>query len=143
MNLSVFWLDSDRSRPAMGHHAHRLRRPRKAITARAVAAEVVGTFILVLTIVSAVVAASPASPIAGAAYGSLAVAAAGGLALAVAVAVLGPVSGAHLNPAVTLSLAVTRRFPWRNVPAYLASHLFGASPPRWQRGCSGVTGRET
>jgi MIP family channel proteins len=87
---------------------------------------VVGTFILVLTIANAVIAASLAKPIAGAAYGSLAVAAAGGLALAVAVAVLGPVSGAHLNPAVTLGLAVTRRFPWRNVPAYLASQLFGA-----------------
>ena len=125
MNLSVFWLDSNRSRPAMGHHVHRLRRPRHAITARAVVAEVVGTFILVLTITSAVIAASLANPIAGAAYGPLAVAASGGLALAVTAAVLGPVSGAHLNPAVTLGLAVIRRFAWRHVPAYLACQLLG------------------
>ncbi len=89
-------------------------------------AEVVGTFILVLTIASAVIGARLAMPIAGAPYGSLTVAVAGGLALAVTVAVLGPVSGAHLNPAVTVALAVNRRFSWRKVPAYLASQLVGA-----------------
>jgi len=127
MNLSVFWVDRTRPRPAMGHHFHRLRRrPRNAATARAVVAEVVGTFILVLTIASAVIGASLAKPIAGAPYGSLTVAVAGGLALVVAVAVLGPVSGAHLNPAVTLALAVNRRFSWKSVPVYLASQLGGA-----------------
>jgi aquaporin Z/aquaporin NIP len=74
----------------------------------------------------AVIGASLAKPIAGAPYGSLTVAVAGGLALAVTVAVLGPVSGAHLNPAVTLGLAVNRRFSWRYVPVYLASQLGGA-----------------
>jgi MIP family channel proteins len=44
----------------------------------------------------------------------------------VTVAVLGPVSGAHLNPAVTLGLALNRRFPWRDVPAYLGSQFVGA-----------------
>ena len=127
MRTSVFWLDENRPRPALSHHVHRLRRRRvKAATARTVAAEVVGTFILVLTIASAVIGANLARPIAGAPYGSLTVAIAGGLALAVTVAVLGPVSGAHLNPAVTLALAVNRRFPWRRVPAYLASQLGGA-----------------
>jgi MIP family channel proteins len=126
MNMSVFWLD-ERPRPTTGHHAHRLHRPRQVARAtRAAVAEVVGTFILVLTIVSAVIGASLSKPIAGAPYGSLAVAVAGGLALAVSVAVLGPLSGAHLNPAVTLSLAINRRFPWRYVPAYLAAQLGGA-----------------
>lgn len=38
----------------------------------------------------------------------------------------GDVSGAHLNPAVTTSFAVAGRFPWRNVPRYLAAQLLGA-----------------
>jgi hypothetical protein len=51
---------------------------------------VAGTFVLVLAIISAAVAASLARPVAGAPYGSLAVPAAGGLALAVLAAALGP-----------------------------------------------------
>ena len=39
---------------------------------------------------------------------------------------LGQVSGAHLNGAVTLGLAVTGKFPWRYVPAYLGFQLVGA-----------------
>ena len=38
----------------------------------------------------------------------------------------GDVSGAHFNPAVTTAFAVARRFPWREVPAYLAAQLLGA-----------------
>jgi len=38
----------------------------------------------------------------------------------------GDVSGAHLNPAVTTGFAVARRFPWRDVPGYLAAQLAGA-----------------
>jgi MIP family channel proteins len=51
---------------------------------------------------------------------------AGGLALAIAVASLGHISGAHLNPAVTLGLAVNRRFPWAYAPGYVIAQLAGA-----------------
>ena len=89
-------------------------------------AEAIGTFILVLTIVSTVVAAALARPLAALPYGSLAVPLAGGIALAIAVASLGHVSGAHLNPAVTLGLAVNRRFPWKYVPVYVGAQFAGA-----------------
>jgi MIP family channel proteins len=42
------------------------------------------------------------------------------------VASIGHVSGGHVNPAVTLGLAVTGHFPWRYVPAYLAAQVAGA-----------------
>jgi MIP family channel proteins len=103
-------------------HGHQLDRN----LARAVTAEAAGTFILVLAITSAAVAAALSRPVAGAPYGSLAVPVAGGLALATAVAGLGPISGAHLNPAVTLGLAVSRRFPWACAPGYVIAQFAGA-----------------
>jgi aquaporin Z len=39
---------------------------------------------------------------------------------------MGAVSGAHLNPAVTLAFAVRRNFPWHRVPGYLIAQCFGA-----------------
>ena len=39
---------------------------------------------------------------------------------------MGTVSGAHLNPAVTLAFALRRNFPWRRVPCYVFSQLAGA-----------------
>ena len=39
---------------------------------------------------------------------------------------LGHVSGNHINPAVTLGLAVTGKFPWAQVPAYIGAQVVGA-----------------
>ncbi|KAG5653111.1 hypothetical protein H0H81_002258 [Sphagnurus paluster] len=44
---------------------------------------------------------------------------------AMGVWVSGGISGGHINPAVTLALAVYRGFPWKKVPIYIASQLFG------------------
>jgi glycerol uptake facilitator-like aquaporin len=49
-----------------------------------------------------------------------------GGALVALILALGPISGAHLNPAVTLSDAALGRLPWREVPAYVAAQLGGA-----------------
>jgi aquaporin Z len=39
---------------------------------------------------------------------------------------MGPVSGAHLNPAVSIAFALRGDFPWRRVPAYIVAQLLGA-----------------
>ena len=93
---------------------------------RAAIAELVGTFILVYAGTAVAVAALLKDPTAGAPYASTAVALAFGLVLVAIVGALGHVSGAHVNPAVTLSLAVTGKFPWGYVPAYVGTQLVGA-----------------
>ena len=89
-------------------------------------AELVGTFILVFGGTAVAVGAILARPTAGAPYDSLAIALAFGLALAIVVAAIGHVSGAHVNPAVTLGMAAARRFPWNYTPIYVAAQLVGA-----------------
>lgn len=49
-----------------------------------------------------------------------------GLALAAAIVAVGPISGAHLNPAVTISVAMERGLPWADVPVYVVAQLVGA-----------------
>ncbi len=58
--------------------------------------------------------------------GPLGVAIAFGLAVLTMAYALGPVSGAHFNPAVTVGLWVGGRFPRREVPAYVAAQVVGA-----------------
>ena len=89
-------------------------------------AELVGTFILVFGGTAVAVAAILDRPTAGGAYDSLAIALAFGLTLAAVVAAVGHVSGAHVNPAVTLGMAATGKFPWTSVPFYIGAQLIGA-----------------
>ena len=49
-----------------------------------------------------------------------------GAALVALILTLGPVSGAHFNPVVTLAIAVEGGIPWREVPAYLSAQTAGA-----------------
>jgi len=93
---------------------------------RAALAEAVGTFILIFTGTAAATATLLGWETVGEPYDSLAIALAFGFALVVIVAAIGHVSGAHVNPAVTLGLAATRKFPWNYVPVYLGAQLLGA-----------------
>jgi len=49
-----------------------------------------------------------------------------GLAVFVGVVIAGPYSGAHLNPAVTVALAIAGKFAWASVPAYILAQFIGA-----------------
>jgi glycerol uptake facilitator-like aquaporin len=49
-----------------------------------------------------------------------------GAALVALILTFGPISGAHLNPAVTLAAAFEKALPWHDVPAYLAAQIAGA-----------------
>jgi glycerol uptake facilitator-like aquaporin len=49
-----------------------------------------------------------------------------GTALAALILTFGPISGAHFNPVVTLTVAWQRGFAWRDVPAYILAQISGA-----------------
>lgn len=92
-------------------------------TAREAAAEFLGTAILIV-FGSGVVAQVVLS---GGSHGSyLGINLAWGLAVTMAVYVSGGISGAHLNPAVTLASAVHRGFPWAKVLPYALAQVAGA-----------------
>jgi aquaporin Z len=84
-------------------------------------AEALGTFILVLIGPGAAIVASETG-----AFGHSGIALAFGVAVAIAVAATGPISGAHINPSVTIALWSASRFPSRHVPPYIAAQLTGA-----------------
>jgi glycerol uptake facilitator protein len=102
-------------------------------TAGELVAEFLGTFILICFgdgVVAMVVAALSGSGRGGKSFASqadwLMIAWGWGFGVAFAVWVAGGVSGAHINPAVTLAQALRRKFPWRKVGPYWAAQILGA-----------------
>lgn len=87
---------------------------------RAYLAEGVGTFVLVFCGCGSAV-------LAGKEIGVLGISIAFGLAVMAMIYVLGPISGCHINPAVTIALWVTRRFEGRNVPGYVIAQCLGGT----------------
>lgn len=92
--------------------------------ARKYLAELIGTFILVWIGPGAATVAGLWGV--GGLADLMAIAVAFGIAVAVAIHVVGKVSGCHINPAVTIALAATGRFPWKDVVPYIVSQLVGA-----------------
>lgn len=93
---------------------------------RRLLAEFVGALFLAATVVGSGIAAQTLSPRdAGLQLTENALATA--LALFVLIAVLAPISGAHLNPVITVVDAALGRRPWREVPGYAAAQLLGCA----------------
>ena len=88
-------------------------------------AEFIGTAIMIL-LGNGVVANVVLKDTKGNNSGWIVITTAWALAVFVAVVVAGPYSGAHLNPAVTLSLAISGAFEWTEVPFYAISQITGA-----------------
>ncbi|MFW5473785.1 aquaporin [Knoellia sp. CPCC 206450] len=90
---------------------------------RALAAEVVGTAGLLAAVVGSGIMAQRLTDDVGVQL--LANALASVAALAVLIALVAPVSGAHLNPAVSLAQAVRRDLPWPHLPGYAVAQVAG------------------
>jgi aquaporin Z len=90
---------------------------------RRISSELFGTFLLVL-------AAAGGGVVAALSHGAVSRSAevvAPGLTVMAVVLFMGKISGAHLNPVVSLAFAMRRDFPWRRVPAYVVAQLVGAA----------------
>lgn len=88
-------------------------------------AEIIGTAILIL-LGGGVVANVALAKTIGNNSGWIVITTGWALAVYVAVVIAGPYSGAHINPAVTVALAVAGKFPWADVPMYILAQLIGA-----------------
>ncbi|MGB1209971.1 glycerol uptake facilitator protein [Lacinutrix venerupis] len=88
-------------------------------------AEIIGTAILIL-LGGGVVANVALNKTIGNSSGWIVITTGWALAVYVAVVVAGPHSGAHINPAVTVALAVAGKFPWANVPLFVFAQFIGA-----------------
>lgn len=85
-------------------------------------AEGFGTFFLVLVAAGAGVVAADS----GGGLGPAALVVAPGLMVMAIILFMGATSGAHLNPAVSISFAARGDFPWKRVPGYIAAQFAGA-----------------
>src|SRR5499427_7740775 len=102
--------------------------PRSTLRAELIA-EFLGTFVLILfgTGVVAMVVLFPTKNPGQTIHGGFTNITLGwGLAVMMGIYVAGKISGAHLNPAVTLALAVFRKFPWSKVVPYAIAQTKGA-----------------
>jgi glycerol uptake facilitator protein len=88
-------------------------------------AEIIGTMLLII-FGDGVVANVVLSKNKGQNSGWIVITTGWAMAVAVGVYASGPFSGGHINPAVTISLAVIGKFPWANVVPYIIAQMIGA-----------------
>lgn len=116
--------EEPRGEPA-GHRGANSRPPRddiEAAPAQRLLAELIGTFALTLVAAGALVI----SAVNGRVPGFAAQVVSPGLLVTVMIYTIGPTSGAHINPVVTLAFALRGDFPWRRVPGYWIAQLLGS-----------------
>jgi aquaporin Z len=85
--------------------------------------EILGTFLLVL----AGAGGGVVNAVSNGAISRAAAVTAPGLTVLAVILFMGAISGAHLNPAVSIAFAVRGDFPWRRVPGYIVGQLVGAT----------------
>lgn len=110
--------------PGWGYYYATLS-PTGELTMHPFLAEAIGTMILVL-LGDGVVANVVLQKTKGHNSGWLVITAGWAAAVTVAVYLVNSISGAHLNPAVTIALAAIGRLPWDQVPLYIGGQLLGA-----------------
>ncbi|AFU68656.1 glycerol uptake facilitator protein GlpF [Psychroflexus torquis ATCC 700755] len=88
-------------------------------------AEILGTAILIL-LGGGVVASCVLKETKSSGSGWIVITTGWAMAVFIGVLVAAPYSGAHINPAVTLALALEGSFPWKEVPVYILAQLIGA-----------------
>jgi len=93
---------------------------------KGIVGEVFGTCILIILGDGVVANVGLAPRLASAGYDWNTIVIGWAMAVLVAVYVTGGVSGAHINPAVTIALAVKRGFPWKDVVPYIVAQMVGA-----------------
>jgi len=112
-----------------GRHARdawwvrRFADPAMALEWRRLFAETLGTLLLVLAGAGAGVVAAATHV----AIGRVAAVSAPGLTVLAVILAIGAISGAHLNPVVSIAFALRGDFPWRRVPGYIVAQLLGAT----------------
>ena len=97
---------------------------RRMTTPKVLAAEAIGTFYLCFAGIAAILATMPPVNSGG---GLVAIALAHGLALTIAVHTFGGISGAHINPAVTIAMLATGRIRLPLAALYIVAQLVGAT----------------
>jgi len=105
----------------MGHPAAKAHSPRAWLPTR-LAAEALGTYFLVFAATGAVAV----DAVTHGTLGGIGMSLACGLVVFAMIEALGDISGAHLNPAVSVGFALAGRFPWRQVPGYVVAQFVGA-----------------
>jgi aquaporin Z len=105
----------------MGHPAAKAHSPRAWLPTR-LAAEALGTYFLVFAATGAVAV----DAVTHGTLGNIGMSLACGLVVFAMIEAIGDVSGAHMNPAVSVGFALAGRFPWRQVPGYVVAQFAGA-----------------
>ncbi|URE29661.1 Aquaporin NIP2-1 [Musa troglodytarum] len=109
--------------PPRVHRRRNLKELFPPFLPRKVVSEMIATFLLVFVTCGAG-ALNKNNP---AVVSQLGASVAGGLIVTVMIYAVGHISGAHMNPAVTLAFAVARHFPWIQVPFYMLAQIAGST----------------